>query len=147
MPDDRFRRRLSARALDALGRAEVPLVEGMMLANGHRVVAVDAGGTVRVGDVRPDQVPMLARVAGQWRWVHDDRPDPRAVPDPGDRGTWLLCVDELGRRSGVDTRDGALFTRHPEGWRLLGAGEAAFPDLASVHDPLDALALALASRR
>lgn len=141
MPSRRAERRhLSARALAALGRAGVPLTEGMMLANGHRVVEVDAGGAVRVGDVRADHVPMLVFVAGQWHWVQDDRADPRAVPDPGDRGTWLLCLDELGRRLGVDTRSGALWQPVEGGWSLNGRRVA-----VQASDDLEALALALES--
>ncbi len=136
------RRRPTARTLDLLRAAAVPLVEGMMLAAGHRVVEVDAGGALRVGDVRPDLVPMLVFVAGQWRWVHDDRVEPLAVPDLGDRGTFMLCLDALAGRAGLDSGAGALWTREGDGWLLrTAAGDARF-DVDGADD-LEALAAAL----
>ena len=137
-----MRPRPSARTLALLQQARLPLVEGMMLCNGHRIVQVDAGGGLRLGDVRHDQAPMLLLVAGTWRWLEDDRPDPLAVPDPGDRGTWMLLLDELGRRRAVDTRDGARLVREEGGWRLIGATEVGL-GMAEVGDPMEALAGAL----
>lgn len=150
------RRRPAARTIARLADARVPLCEGMMLANGHRVVEVDPGGALRMGDVRPDLVPMLVFVAGDWRWVHDDRVEPRAVPDLGDRGTWLLCLDELARRSDLDPSGGVFWNRIGSdatgwvGWRLAvpgGARDFLDPDLADISDDLDALAAALVLSR
>lgn len=136
----------SAATLQALARAGLPLVPGMMLLNGHRVAQVDAGGTVRLHDVRHDQSPLLVNVAGAWRWVQDDRVEPRALPDPGDRGTFMLLLDLLAARLGRDSAAGALWTRCEGGWQLtLASGPVPLcsPALATCADPDLALALAL----
>lgn len=137
----------SALTVQHLARAGLPLTEGMLLLNGHRVAEIDAGGAVRLHDVRADQSPLLVQVDGTWRWVQDDQPDPRALPHPGDRGTWMLLLDRLGARVGLDTTAGALWVRAPEGWALRTAtGAWSLPDTAgpAPSDDLEALALALA---
>lgn len=154
MPAVRARlRHPSARVVALLGRAHLPLTEGMLLLNGHRVMEVDAGGAVRLGDVRHDQSPLIVDIGGRWLWAQDDRIDDRAVPNPGDRGTWLLLLDLLCRRVGLDAAEGVFLNRigsqgtQWHGWRVAvpgGSHDFLGGEIAAVTDDLEALAWALA---
>jgi len=104
------------------------LVPGMLLEGGGRVLDV------------VDDMMYLGRPGNPTCCTVEDAPP----PDLTDRATFLLALDELARRCGLDPTGGVLWYRTADGWWLeIWDGGLQCCGGADTNDPLIALRAAL----
>ena len=123
---------------DLLRAARIPLRPGMATEYGFRMLAVHDDGTVTT-----DELATVGDIPSLSREEHVTEPEEDAgLPDPSDRATWWLMLEELASRvPGMEPARGLTWSPRyhdgaPVGWVLedgFGFGVLFVPDPPDEH--------------